>query len=923
MESQQAQCVRAVVDALVAGHFSRASAMVHLYDALQGLVHDSQHRRLCRRLLKHLPMVDTGEVEVDSALTRHARAIYKCSTHGNPARLWGSVASTQQPLLEALDVLIKRASWRDSIVALLMLPAVMGLRQLGAGWMWVTRRQMRTKDRVLVSASSKLIPVRDAAKIRPGRTNLLRQLVSANTDADLYGRQLVRAVIEVKWDSFARAFLLMQASFVHFLVFMVLFLVYLAFAVYYNDPAWTTAQMVRQPAGQAAVVLECILVVMMCGQAADELKQMVTYKREYFNSPWNYMDVASCAIIAALFLLHVTRLNHQAFVVLVALEVLLLCLRMLYFCMAYEHFGALLRMVLIVIKDMRYFFVLLVFMLCSFGLTFSVLLSTPSDSKRIPILAVKAVGNGTTLVEEEEAFGSFEDSILQLFTLMMGDLSYDTLKSIMRLNTVAARLAVTLAAGYGVLVLIVLVNLLIAIVDETYGVVKESEADQILRNKALIIDEIESTLTDKCIQDLNSRVLLPYVHILVPQQASASRRARSGQQQVADKLRKLKDMVRGLEARGASGGGGGGGAGALQPWGAAGPGGGGGGGGGVPAAHAAAPACAAAAAAAAPAGGDAGGGGAASAAAAAAAAAVAAELDKRDAQAERDAAAVASGVRELGVKVDGLAGAVMAAADVGSRVEALQAEVQALRRLLLGVAEAQAAAAAAAQQAVAAAGAAAAAAAAVQAAAAQPPKQQQPTSPQQQAPPQQQQHHHHQGPASAPPSVTLGTLLRGSLGAGTSGGASGGGASSGRESAAGHPAPPQLQRQPQPHSHSSQHSVFAALFGGASRSSLGEGSGSGPVGGGAELSPTSPHGRRLTVDGFCGGGGEPRRRTSVSGGSATSGGFLSGVWRAGSAGHGGGGAGEDVGGAAPPGGAAAARGGGRGGSADGAGDGRP
>jgi hypothetical protein len=30
-------------------------------------------------------------------------------------------------------------------------------------------------------------------------------------------------------------------------------------------------------------------------------------------------------------------------------------------------------------QDMRYFFVLLVFLLCSFGLTFSVLLSTPSD----------------------------------------------------------------------------------------------------------------------------------------------------------------------------------------------------------------------------------------------------------------------------------------------------------------------------------------------------------------------------------------------------------------------------------------------------------------------------------------------------------------------------------------------------------------
>ena len=76
------------------------------------------------------------------------------------------------------------------------------------------------------------------------------------------------------------------------------------------------------------------------------------------------------------------------------------------------------------------------------------------------------------------------------------------------------------AACYGVLVLIVLVNLLIAIVDETFSAVKESEADQILRNKALIIDEIESTLDGACVRDLNARVLRPYVHVLVPQAAA-------------------------------------------------------------------------------------------------------------------------------------------------------------------------------------------------------------------------------------------------------------------------------------------------------------------------------------------------------------------------------------------------------------------
>jgi hypothetical protein len=42
-------------------------------------------------------------------------------------------------------------------------------------------------------------------------------------------------------------------------------------------------------------------------QAADEMKQIVTYGRDYFNSPWNYMDMASCIIIAMLFLLHTSR----------------------------------------------------------------------------------------------------------------------------------------------------------------------------------------------------------------------------------------------------------------------------------------------------------------------------------------------------------------------------------------------------------------------------------------------------------------------------------------------------------------------------------------------------------------------------------------------------------------------------------------
>ncbi|KAF6261993.1 hypothetical protein COO60DRAFT_1699557 [Scenedesmus sp. NREL 46B-D3] len=165
---------------------------------------------------------------------------------------------------------------------------------------------------------------------------------------------------------------------------------------------------------------------------------------------------------------------------------------------------------------------------------------SPATTSKLNIVSL--MGSSQVAIDaEEQVFGSLEDSMMQLFTIMFGDVQFSTLKTIMNVNTVASRLAVILACVYALLLLIVLVNLLIAIVDETYGTVKEGEADQMLRNKALIIDEIESTLTDAVVQDLNSRVLLPYVHILIPQAARADPFKR---RDMHTKLRKLKQFIK-------------------------------------------------------------------------------------------------------------------------------------------------------------------------------------------------------------------------------------------------------------------------------------------------------------------------------------------------------------------------------------------
>jgi hypothetical protein len=70
---------------------------------------------------------------------------------GEPSGLWATAPGSRHasPLLDAFDVLIKRASWRDSIMAAGMLPVFVGLRHL---WLlvlrlarWVTRRSARRK----------------------------------------------------------------------------------------------------------------------------------------------------------------------------------------------------------------------------------------------------------------------------------------------------------------------------------------------------------------------------------------------------------------------------------------------------------------------------------------------------------------------------------------------------------------------------------------------------------------------------------------------------------------------------------------------------------------------------------------------------------------------------------------------------------
>jgi hypothetical protein len=81
---------------------------------------------------------------------------------------------------------------------------------------------------------------------------------------------------------------------------------------------------------------------------------------------------------------------------------------------------------------------------------------------------------------------------------------------------VAPRLALLLLVVYSVLVLIVLVNLLIAIVSDTFKEIKRSEELQMLKYQALMIGEVEAGLTEGQKEWLNLVNNKPFMHVLEP-----------------------------------------------------------------------------------------------------------------------------------------------------------------------------------------------------------------------------------------------------------------------------------------------------------------------------------------------------------------------------------------------------------------------
>ena len=203
----------------------------------------------------------------------------------------------------------------------------------------------------------------------------------------------------------------------------------------------------------------------------EEGLQLAVDPLEYLGDIWNALDfvVVTTNVLANILRLAFWR-DTVASKVFLCLTAVVGYFNILYYLRAFEATGPLVSMILKISQDMMYLIMVVMIVLVGFSQAFWVV---SEDDAELP-------------------FGTIEASLLNSFVFMLGGFDPSAFQT-----TYLAHFAVALSCIYMLIVSILLLNLLIALMGDSYGSVKEKGLAQWKLEQAQIITEMQGSMSDK------------------------------------------------------------------------------------------------------------------------------------------------------------------------------------------------------------------------------------------------------------------------------------------------------------------------------------------------------------------------------------------------------------------------------------------
>eukprot|EP00210_Caulerpa_lentillifera_P007770 g7414.t2 len=354
-----------------------------------------------------------------------------------------------------------------------------------------------------------------------GLNGIIRPLLMQEAPSHVFGASLLKWVVELKWKKIWKK--RSRKSLYFYLVYMLIYSVYSIWII-----------LSRTHVGQDMVISVCLTILLLASVVFafillyQEYIQMKTYiqdgkklfrndpmwgLRKYWSSGWNIVEVASyIMVILVISSLHFANLfNFDVWSLLsacIAIEAILIWIKVWYFAQAFEKTGAFVLMIENIVKDCVPFLGLALVILLGFSFALFSLFQQALHE-------IKLIGKEHDIKETrdviEQSFGDPWKAIITMFYAMIGTFEPKTYHDSGSLSI----LITIMFVFYLVAQMIVMVNMLIAIMGDTFDRVKSTQEEQLLMGRARFIDACEAQLREKDIEDIESSIKV-YLYVLLP-----------------------------------------------------------------------------------------------------------------------------------------------------------------------------------------------------------------------------------------------------------------------------------------------------------------------------------------------------------------------------------------------------------------------
>jgi hypothetical protein len=321
-----------------------------------------------------------------------------------------------------------------------------------------------------VEVEAHVVALRNATL--PGDRGVLNPLLEKWQDGALstrvFGLPVVHAVIEFKWDKWARRVLLCEFFF--YLIWLIAFQVFII-AFQDEDLNLSFTELWHTPRGIVTVTSSIVALIGMTPFLYIEACTLAQYGPQRWLSVWNVLDILTYVFQILISIAYFGRwhLKSDALSILSALQVLLLWWRVQYFARAFQNMrNTFLNTIVAVIRDVWPFLLLLLITLWGFAGAFYILFRDEQ---------------GTT------KFDNPWHALTSVFTLMMGDIDVDIF-----FGSKKPIIGVILLVVFLFVMAMVLLNLLIAVMSDSATKASDDDGTKFLCSKAELIDELESSL---------------------------------------------------------------------------------------------------------------------------------------------------------------------------------------------------------------------------------------------------------------------------------------------------------------------------------------------------------------------------------------------------------------------------------------------